>query len=43
MRLPSRRVWSMAFDPQDSTRIFAGTHSSGVYKIERTARTSAGM
>lgn len=43
MRLPSRRVWSMAFDPQDSTRIFAATHSSGVYKIERTARTAAGM
>ncbi|HVF46441.1 MAG TPA: YCF48-related protein [Pyrinomonadaceae bacterium] len=43
MRLPSRRVWSMAFDPQDPTRIFAGTHSSGIYKIERTARTSAGM
>jgi len=43
MKLPSRRVWSMAFDPQDSTRIFAATHSSGVYKIERTARTAAGM
>lgn len=43
MRLPSRRFWSMAFDPLDSTRIFAGTHSSGIYKIERTARTSAGM
>jgi photosystem II stability/assembly factor-like uncharacterized protein len=43
MRLPSRRVWTLAFDPQDAHRIFAGTHSSGVYRIERTARTSAGM
>ncbi len=43
MKLPSRRVWSMAFDPLDSTRIFAATHSSGVYKIERTARSSAGL
>jgi len=34
-KLPSRRVWAMAFDPQDPNRIFAGTHSSGVYKIER--------
>ena len=33
--LPSRRIWAMAFDPQDPNRIFAGTHSSGVYKIER--------
>lgn len=43
MKLPSRRVWAMAFDPQDASRIFAATHSSGVYKIERTARTAAGM
>ncbi|KXK03420.1 MAG: BNR/Asp-box repeat domain/two component regulator propeller [Acidobacteria bacterium OLB17] len=34
MDLPSRRVWSMAFDPHDPNRIYAGTHSSGVYKIE---------
>lgn len=35
MRLPSRRIWTMAFDPTDPNRIFAGTHSSGVYRIER--------
>jgi len=34
-RLASRRFWSMAFDPQDPNRIYASTHSSGVYKIER--------
>lgn len=42
--LPSRRVWSLTFDPRDNNRIFAGTHSSGVYRIERrptSALTSA--
>lgn len=38
MKLPSRRVWTMAFDPNDSNRIFAGTHSSGVYRIERAVK-----
>jgi photosystem II stability/assembly factor-like uncharacterized protein len=35
MNLPSRRFWSLAFDPTDPNRIFAGSHSSGVYRIER--------
>lgn len=35
MKLASRRFWTMTFDPRDPNRIFAGTHSSGVYKIER--------
>ena len=38
MKLASRRIWSMAFDPQDPNRIYAATHSSGVYRIERTAQ-----
>ncbi|MEQ1921339.1 MAG: YCF48-related protein [Pyrinomonadaceae bacterium] len=37
MKLASRRLWSIAFDPQDSNRIYAATHSSGVYRIERAA------
>ncbi|HEX3101566.1 MAG TPA: hypothetical protein VHQ01_07240, partial [Pyrinomonadaceae bacterium] len=37
MKLASRRIWSMVFDPQDPNRIFAATHSSGVYRIERSA------
>lgn len=41
MKLPSRRVWSMAFDPSDPNRIFAGTHSAGVYRIERKAATAS--
>lgn len=40
MKLPSRRVWTLAFDPNDTNRIFAGTHSSGVYRIERIAKPS---
>lgn len=40
MPLPSRRVWSMAFDPKDSNRIFAGSHSSGVYRIDRRIETA---
>lgn len=39
--LPSHRVWTLAFDPVDSNRIFAGTHSSGVYMIERKSSSVA--
>jgi photosystem II stability/assembly factor-like uncharacterized protein len=39
--LASRRFWSMAFDPQDPNRIYASTHSSGVYRIERSATTAS--
>ncbi|MCC7309487.1 MAG: hypothetical protein IT173_18150 [Acidobacteria bacterium] len=35
LKLPSRRVWMMAFDPNNADRIYAGTHSSGVYIIDR--------
>ena len=37
MKLASRRFWGMSFDPHDPNRIFAATHSSGVYRIERKA------
>jgi len=39
MKLASYRIWSMSFDPQDPNRIFASTHSSGVYRIDRKAAT----
>lgn len=39
VKLPSRRVWSMVFDPNDPNRIFAGTHSSGVYRIKRNVKS----
>jgi photosystem II stability/assembly factor-like uncharacterized protein len=41
MKLASRRFWSMSFDPQDTNRIYAATHSSGVYRIERKVATAA--
>ncbi len=41
MKLPSRRIWSMAMDPNDPNRIFAGTHSSGVYRISRQGGAAA--
>lgn len=41
MKLPSRRVWAMIFDPTNSDRIFAATHSSGVYRIERAPSAAA--
>ncbi|HEX8288678.1 MAG TPA: YCF48-related protein [Pyrinomonadaceae bacterium] len=40
MKVPSRRVWAMTFDPNDSNRIYAGSHSSGVYVIERKGETA---
>lgn len=41
MKLPSRRVWSMIFDPNNPSRIFAATHSSGIYRIEREPATAS--
>ncbi|MBK8464426.1 MAG: hypothetical protein IPL32_01215 [Chloracidobacterium sp.] len=40
IKLASRRFWGMSFDPQDPNRIYAATHSSGVYRIERKAPTA---
>ncbi len=40
LKLASRRVWSMIMDPNDTNRIFAGTHSGGVYRIERPTTTA---
>jgi photosystem II stability/assembly factor-like uncharacterized protein len=40
MKLPSRRVWSMIFDPNNPSRIFAATHSSGIYRIDRAPVTA---
>ena len=41
LKLPSRRIWSLVFDPQDPKRMYAGTHSSGVYRIERSIEAAA--
>ncbi len=35
-KLATNRVWRLAFSPQDSNQLLAATHSSGIYKIQRT-------
>ncbi|MGH9971582.1 MAG: VPS10 domain-containing protein, partial [Pyrinomonadaceae bacterium] len=40
-RLPSQRIWSLAFDSQDQNILFVGSHSAGVYVVPRTGETVA--
>ncbi|MGH9946873.1 MAG: VPS10 domain-containing protein [Pyrinomonadaceae bacterium] len=40
LKIPSHRVRSIVFDPLDHNRIYAGSHSSGVYVIERKLETA---
>ncbi|MGB9178322.1 MAG: peptidoglycan-binding protein, partial [Pyrinomonadaceae bacterium] len=40
-RLPSQRIWALAFDPLNSRRLFVGSHSAGVYVAERGGNASA--
>jgi photosystem II stability/assembly factor-like uncharacterized protein len=35
MNLASRRYWTMMFDPSNPNQILVGTHSSGIYRLER--------
>lgn len=41
--LPSRRVWSLTFDPNNPNRILAGTHSSGVFRVDRIPSTASNV
>lgn len=34
-RLPSQRIWALAFDMQDQNTLFVGSHSAGVYVVPR--------
>jgi len=38
-RLPSQRIWALAFDAQDQNVLFVGSHSAGVYVVPRTSET----
>lgn len=40
-RLPSQRIWSLAFDGQDQSVLFVGSHSAGVYVVPRGGETAA--
>jgi photosystem II stability/assembly factor-like uncharacterized protein len=35
-RLPSQRIWALAFDANDQNVLFVGSHSAGVYVVPRT-------
>jgi photosystem II stability/assembly factor-like uncharacterized protein len=39
-RLPSQRIWAMAFDVSNSNRLFIGSHSAGIYVVERGGTAS---
>lgn len=39
-RLPSHRFWTMAFDPSNPDRLLLGTHSSGIYVVEKAVTTA---
>lgn len=38
-RLPSQRIWALAFDAHDQNVLFVGSHSAGVYVVPRTVET----
>lgn len=40
LKLPTRRFWAMTLDPLNPGRIFVGTHSSGIFRID-TSLTGA--
>jgi photosystem II stability/assembly factor-like uncharacterized protein len=35
-RLPSQRIWALAFDSREQNLLFVGSHSAGVYVVPRT-------
>lgn len=39
-QLPSRRVWALAFGLGNTSKIFVGSHSAGIYIAGRTAGTT---
>jgi photosystem II stability/assembly factor-like uncharacterized protein len=38
-RLPSQRIWSLAFDAHDQNTLFVGSHSAGVYVVPRSSES----
>lgn len=40
-RLPSQRIWSLAFDSGGQNKLFVGSHSAGIYVAERGAGAQA--
>jgi photosystem II stability/assembly factor-like uncharacterized protein len=40
VRLPSQRIWALAFDAANPNRLYVGSHSAGVYVAERGGTAS---
>jgi len=40
-RLPSQRIWALAFDSRDQNTLFVGSHSAGVYVVPRASTAMA--
>ena len=38
-RLPSQRIWALAFDAHDQNVLFVGSHSAGIYVVPRRSDT----
>jgi hypothetical protein len=41
-RLPSVGIWALAFDPREPSKLFAGSHSAGVYVVPRESARMIG-
>ncbi len=42
-RLPSQRIWALAFDSRDQNTLFVGSHSAGVYVVPRGSNSVAAV
>ncbi len=40
-KLASNRVWAMMFDPSNPNRLLIGTHSSGIYRLDKTGKSES--
>jgi len=42
-RLPSQRIWALAFDSRDQNTLFVGSHSAGVYVVPRGSNAMSAL
>jgi photosystem II stability/assembly factor-like uncharacterized protein len=42
-RLPSQRIWALAFDSRDQNTLFVGSHSAGVYVVPRGSNSASAL
>jgi photosystem II stability/assembly factor-like uncharacterized protein len=41
LNLPSRRIWALSLDPRNTNVLLVGSHSAGIYRVERSSTVSA--